>query len=434
MSVLSAARGLFVAVLVTGIAAIALVPDAHAQRRKNVRPNDPSTCPYTGGEPERMAAGGVVSLGGFPFATSDTGAIDAKYPHLDIRWVETAHLRIGVALPQYAVRADERAKIDAELDALRAIWPTVPKRPRVLDPWLRAHLFAQRAEKHYARILEILDKKPSDFPATQLTAWDMTGPFMGMGPYLGMREKYELLILPSPAANKQFLMDTFGLPVERTMRWNVRERGALALIIPLGEQMTNRDTGLHCHVVFNLTTNFIDGYRHYSYELPVWLREGLAHVMEREIDPAFNSFTQSEGAAGERVTKSDWLAEVRKLVRAGSAPRLSELVHIEAYGDLQARHHLTAWSMTDFLVREHPKAYAGIQFDLNGRTNAEGFTDGTGLKDAHREAFRKHLGMSYAAFDEAWATWVLSPAAEGKGSGTGRDEPPPLVPGGGAGL
>ncbi len=408
---------------------VAIVPDAAAQRRrpKDGPANAPSTCPYTAGEPEALAAAGIVSLGGFPFATTDTAAIDKAYPLLDIRWIETAHMRIGFGIGEYSVRNDERAKIDAELEQLRRGLPTVPKRPRTLEPWLRAHLFAQRAEQHYARILDVLRVDPAAFPdGTKL--WDTTGKYMGMGPYLGQKGKFELLILPTGAAVKQFLSDNFGLQVEGTQRWNVKERDALLLVIPAEAGSARRDTGLHCHVVFNLTTNFIDGYKHYSYELPVWLREALAHAMEREIDPRFNSFTYSEGAAGERVTKTDWLAETRKLVRTAAAPTMAELVNISAYGDLEGRHHLASWSMTEFLLRAHPEAYAAIQDALNGRTTADGFTDGSNLKDAHRDAFREHLGMSYAAFDSAWQTWVMTPAAEGQGAGTGGDEPPPLVP------
>ena len=413
-------------VLLLGVLALCFAPTAEAQRRraKDLPANDPSLCPYTGGDPDLLAAAGLVSLGGFEFATTDTKAIDAAFPLLDIRWVETAHFQIGFAGGECTVRNDERAKIEGELAELRLIWPDLQKRPRTLDPWLRTYLFAHRLEKQYQRMLEVLAVTPDVFPDGS-RPWDMTGSYMGEGPYLGQKGKYELLVLPTASSNKAFLSAHFGLQTQLTQRWNVKERDTLILTVPVDQGVLSRDTALHCHVVFNMTTNLLDGYKHYSYELPVWLREGLAHVMEREIDPRYNSFTFSEGAGGERVTKSDWLAEVRKLVRTDSAPRMAELINISAYGDLLARHHLTVWSMTDYLLREHPAAYAKLLDVLKGRTNAQGMTDASNLRDVHRDAFRDILGMSYAAFDVAWGTWVQSPAAEGRGAGTGGDDPAP---------
>lgn len=413
----------------------AAAPTADAQRRRNkdLPANDPSLCPHTGGDAALLQAAGIVSLGGFEFATTDTKAIDAAFPLLDIRWAETEHFQIGFAGGECTVRNDERAKIEAELNELRAVWPDVPKRPRTLDPWLRTYLFAQRLEKHYQRMLEVLAVTPEMFPDGS-KPWDMTGSYMGEGPFLGQKGKYELLVLPTAIANKAFLSAHFGLQTQLTQRWNVKERDTLILTVPVDQGVLSRDTALHCHVVFNMTTNLLDGYKHYSYELPVWLREGLAHVMEREVDPRYNSFTFSEGAGGERVTKSDWLAEVRKLVRGDEAPRMAELINISAYGDLMARHHLASWSMTDFLLREHAAAYAKLLATLKGRVNTEGMTDASNLRDVHRDAFRDLLGMSYAAFDAAWGAWVLTPAAEGKGSGTGGDDPAPTGgPGAGPG-
>jgi hypothetical protein len=62
--------------------------------------------------------------------------------------------------------------------------------------------------------------------------------------------------------------------------------------------------------------------------------------------------------------------------------------------------------MIDFLHTTRPEGLAAVIEGLKGRTTAEGFPDGSNLPDAHRELFQEHLGMSYSAFDTAWAAWV----------------------------
>lgn len=403
----------------------ALAPFAEAQRRPRDMPaNHPSLCPYCQGDPARMAAAGIVSHGPFPFARADSAGVDVLLEDADLRWIETPHMRLGIGLGPYRVRNDERRKIQAELEQLAQVLPGVPVRVSTLDPWLHAHLWAQRAEQLYERFLGIVRKGPEYFPP-EGHVWMLGEPFRGMGPYLGMPQKYELLLLPSTDLHRLFMREQFGLDHGFSQRWHVVERKMLSFSTGTSTGSLNRDTALHAHVAFNLAINFLDGYKLYAYELPPWMREGLGHVFEREVDPRFNSRTMSEGGLGEVVQKSDWLAEARRLVRTERAPRLAELANVLSYGELNAEHHLVAWSMMDFLVRAEPEALARILDDLKGRTTEDGRMDGANLRDHVRTAFRTHLSATYPQFDQRWREWVLSPAAAGRGSGDGQDQNPP---------
>ena len=373
---------------------------------EELAPNDPASCPYTGGDPERLAAAGFVALGGFEFGPADTAAVDRLLGFVDIRWVATEHFELGFGLGPYAIKAEERDKVRAELEELAQVWPEVKPKTRTLDPWLRAYLHARRLERVWDRFLEIAQVEESAFPDGS-SPWRLGTPYMGEGPYLGQRGKYEVLVLPSEAASVLYLRTNYGLTTAFSQRWNIIDRDTLQLVTHTGHGDLRVDAALHGHVAFNVAINLLDGYRHYSYETPVWLREGLAHFVEREINPRFNTFDRAEGSGGLQTTKWKWEPEVKQLVRSGEAARVAQLVAKQSYADLAFDDHLACWSMTDYMIRAHPAGYAALTRALHGRKQVDGLPDGSKLDDAHREAFEAAFGGGYRDFDAAWAAWVL---------------------------
>ncbi len=368
-------------------------------------PGDTRICPWCQNDPVLMQAAGIVSHGGFPFGNGDTASIQALLPTADIRWIETPHFEIGFALGQQKVEQEEKSKLRAELARLALALPAVKPKTKVLDPWLRAHLYAQRCEDSWKRFLELLQVAESDFPAGPMQRGP-DGRYMGEGPFLGQRGKYELLILPSEAALTTFLKDQFGLLTRQTQRWNVLERDTMITVIHIGDGNLREDEALHGHVAFNLTINMLDGYKHYNYDTPIWLREGLGHLVEREINPRFNTFDSTEGAVAATSNKEDWKPEIMRLIGKGDVPRMAELAGLKSYADLELRHHFASWSMVDYLVRTNPKGFACLNDRLHGRMTADGRSDASNLGDVLREAFTQCLGLSYAEFDRAWAEWV----------------------------
>jgi hypothetical protein len=382
------------------LACLVLVSSAAAQRR-----NDPANCEWCLNDPALLEAAEIVSHGPFAFGNGDTSSCDQLLATSDIRWIESKHFRIGFALGQHKVRQEEKKKIRAELGKLALALPEVNSKTKILDPWLRAHLYAQRCEEVWTRFLELMQVSETDFPATPGN-WTRQGKYWGEGPYVGQREKFEMLILPSEASHVMFLKNQFGLLIRETQRWNMIDRDALTVIMHTGAGGLRDDGALHGHVAFNLTINLLDGYQHYSYETPIWIREGLAHYVEREISPEFNTFDSSEGAVADKTSKSKWEPEVKKLLATGKAPRMAELINLKGYAELELPHHFATWGIIDYLVRSNPAGFACLNDELHGRMNSEGFADGSNLEDVHREAFKTCLGMNYAQFDKAWAEWV----------------------------
>lgn len=370
------------------------------------RLNDPTACPYCKGDPALMEKAGIVSHGGFEFGKEEsTAKVDAVLASADIRWIESKHFELGFALGSHKLKPEEKDKIRVELTRLAAVLPSVDPKTKVLDPWLRAHLYAQRSEEAWNRWLEIFQVKESDFPP-QGYVWDQKSKYMGVGPYLGQSSKYEILILPSEASLQQYLQSQFGLLMKRTQRWNLPPKDTLSVTIGAGTENLREDEGLHGHLVFNIAINLLDGFKHYSYDTPIWIREGLAHFMEREVTQRFNSFNSSEGGVAEITRKTRWEAEVRKLLAATKLPRMAEVMSMREYSDLTLPRHYAVWSMTDFLIRTKPAEYARFNDALHGIMGADGFPDSTNLIDVHRDKFREIFGLSYADFDRVWMEWI----------------------------
>lgn len=368
--------------------------------------NAPENCPYCGGDPARMTPAGIVSHGGFEFGRKDTAQTDAMFGGKDVYWIETAHFELGMCLTREKVSIDEQKKVRAELAELALVLPEVPLKPRVVDPWLRIHLYGLRAEKLWTRFLEVMQVKESDFPDGK-TQWLIGTPYWGEGPYLGQKGKYELLLVPSAFDQVTYLKNEFGLSVKRTQRWNVLERDSLIVVTNLTENKLTNDQRIHGHFVFNLTHNLLDGFKHYSYDTPRWISEGLAHALEREVDPRFNTYDSSEGSVGFDVSKEDWDAEVAALVRKGDAPRLAELTALKTFAEFDLDDHYACWSMTRFMIETNPAGYACLNGKLHGRKGPDGTPENADMTERQRELFAECFGMNYFQFDDAWKAWAL---------------------------
>jgi len=391
-------------VLALAWAGSALAP-AGAQRSRGPR-NAPENCPWCHGDPALMAAAGIVSHGGFEFGAKDTAWADQFFGGKDLYWIESEHFQIGLCLTAHKVDPDEAKKIRAELAELATVLPDVDPKVRVLEPFMRTHLYAIRAERTYQRFLELMQVQASDFPDGR-SVWLLGTPYFGEGPYVGQKGKFELLVLPTAQDQVAFLKEQFGLSIKRTQRWNVIDRSSLIVVTNLAENELNTDQRLHGHVVFNLAINLLDGFKHYAYDTPFWLCEGLGHFMEREVDPRFNTFDSSEGSVGVRVNKANWDAEVKQLIQSGKAPRLAEMVALKTYAEFELRHHYACWSMIKFMVATNPQGFGCLNGKLHGRKRPDGMPDTEDIPGVHRAAVSECFGMTYPQFDEAWRAWAL---------------------------
>lgn len=371
--------------------------------------SDPANDPYTqGGKPELIKAAGYASMGGFEFGPEpDTAETVAEFlGYLEIKWIETEHFEIGVALPKVKVKNDERDKIRAELERLVQFFPDINVKARSLDPWLRAHLYAMRVEDHYDAIQELLGVTDDTFK-DNTEVWDTRTVYNGVGPYLGQIGKFEVLLLPSEGAAKDFLRGKLGLTTKLSQRWNFMERDTMSLMVHTDQGGLGVDEALHGHVLFNLTHMLLHGYKHYSYDLPVWIREGLAHWYERKLNPRFNTFDSAEGSAAEETRKANWRPPTLKMVKADKNPSMARLIGIRSFADLELSDHFATWSIADYLMTVHPEFLRTYFHSISGLKDANNIDDPSTIPDVQRALFKDELKMTYASFERAWKAWVI---------------------------
>jgi len=383
-------------------ALILAAPGLHAQAERTAAEN----CFLCKGDAKTMERACIVSHGPFPFGINSTKEAEALLPTAEIYWIESAHFRLGFAAGSAKVDSKSAKKVRAELERLKDYLPKVKPKSKVLTPWLRAHLYAQRFEDAYEEFLEVMQVEESVFPEAG-KIWMLGTPYWGEGPYLGQRDKYEVLVLPNADQQVDYLSAQFGLQIKHTQKWNILKRGTLNVVTNLLEDNLQADAKLHGHLVFNLIHNFVDGFKFYTYDTPYWVQEGLSHYFERKLSTRYNSFSRSEGGVPLGKGAKKWVNKVKSMINSGKVPRLAELMALRAYADFTLEHHYTCWSMVKFLVETRPTAFAELNKEIHGRKAADGGPDGTGISDAFRAAFKEHVGMSYSAFDRAWREWAL---------------------------
>ncbi|MBC8329663.1 MAG: hypothetical protein ISR76_08975 [Planctomycetes bacterium] len=374
--------------------------------------------PYVGDDKELKARLGIVSYG--PFAWADnhgTSKIEEVLGEVTIRWMETAHFKIGSALGSYKMPvADkkQRAKLRAELAELKELLPEIDLKAKEIDPWLRLHLFAHRLEKQYAEISEIFGVTDSDFPDAPGKL--MNFEYRGEGPYFGMPGKFTVLLLQKQSDLGRYTLRFTGQQRDTTTRHMFFKRMEsasmfLGVATEAHEGFYGDDTRLHCHLAFNTAHNMIHAYQFYWYALPCWVAEGFAHWYARGVFIENNNWSgiyeQSSGLRSEW----NWVPKIYARVRQGVFPPASELCQKTDFSQLRFVEHMMMWSRIEYLLtQEDPARFAVFLDELSGKIPEvqPGLLPTDEQVLAHQEkAFRKAYEMDWDQFDARWEPWIL---------------------------
>ncbi len=407
------ATGLTTALLLLLVA----IPDAATAQRKSTKLPKYKIDPYTKNKPKLIAKLGYVSYGPFSFgqrgsAEVTTTEIEKKLSYVQLIWVETPHFKIGMTVDPWAVPFDPktRAKIRAELGQLKENGlPKVNPKTRRLDRWLRLHLVAMRMENIYAEFQDWLGVTDASFPQRTEDVIVGQGEYMGQGTYLGQTDKYLVLVFQSTRTHNDYLKSFTGRNSEYGQRWNFKIPGSLFYGVSTDGKTGDlkHDTGLHKNLAYNITANMLDGYRFYSYDLPVWIRVGIPHWFARKVSPKWNVFDQNEGSAMSDDKRWRWQPVVRKLVSSRKYTRFSEAYAMRDYGELDPNDHIVNWSRWDFLASQGKPKFAAFMKLVKGRVHAKDWTpDDSDLVGATRDALQQVYGLSPLTIDAKWATWV----------------------------
>jgi len=392
-------------------ALLAAAPSAQDPAARSAPPPDP----YTRGEPAAMAAAGYVSFGPFPFGyRHGSGDVVALLGNEPLVWIETAHFRIGCALSPLRLRGDREwlDHVKAELKQLKTRLPTVKTNPRELDPWLRAHLIAQRCEALYAEVCEHLGVTDATFPSgpDQLGRFDAST-YEGAGPYLGLEHKFAVLLLQRTASLARYTRAYQGV---ETMEPKRHYDPGSAMTFAVAEETTNGllkdDFALHTHLVYNLASNLYNGYRGYHHELPPWLLGGLAHWHARRVCPRFPAYERQAGDT-DHETRDFWKWDERAqgLMRNKAFEPLTALLARTDLTQFGMEQHIQAWAFVDFLMATRKAATMKFLRGMKDPFHALR-SEPTQAEVSERAAalFPQAFALDPAGLEDVWRAHLLS--------------------------
>lgn len=367
-------------------------------------PDDDAPCPWCKDDPELLARLGALSHGPMPIGETTSEEIARELPSGEgWRFLETPHFRFASSLGPQSLTAKMRAELEPFLAELRAACPDLDPRPRKLDPWLRLHLLALRAEAFYERFQRLLGVTDADFPAERR----IDEPYMGAGPFLGERDKFELVWHARRATHQMFTLDQMGVDVTDALRWHFGSAHKMLASIPAEDSDLRSDEWLFPHSAHLMAHLFLCAYKHFSYAPPVWLDEGLAHALERELNPVSTTIDGDEGGGPHRGDHQDWSGRDVRLAKKDDATPLAVLMHAKSFTDMSLDDHVTAWSIARFLIEEHPEGLARFLGGLKGQLDEDGNPTGANLVDLQRRLLQEIWSWTPDDLDAAWRAWLL---------------------------
>lgn len=371
--------------------------------------------PYTKHDPAAMRRAGIVAVESFMWGKDhSTRAIQSLLGFEPIRFLETVHFKLGVSLSAQGLPSDpeDRAALRAELRALAAVLPAVDADTKVVDGWLRAHLYARRLEALYAEFSKRLRVDPVALAAARPGS-AYGSDYVGEGPYLGQPGKYQVLLLRDQASVASYLKNFANHGATRRASRHVCDDGA-SLLLAAAELMPDedlrRDGDLHAAVVHHTTHLLLDGYRYYWHDCAPWLEEGLAQWFRAEFVPRHVYFGERPADLPLQPNDRAWRSKLRVRVareRSVSSASLFDLPHGE---QLSFEQVLAAWSRVDFLLREHGAMFPPLLQQLKGPDPSKlpPRPSAADVMARQRAAFVRVFGWGCVDFDAAWSTWVMN--------------------------
>ncbi|MFO1052572.1 MAG: hypothetical protein U1F36_10190 [Planctomycetota bacterium] len=397
----------------TAIAVLLLVATSLAQA-SHKRTTEAWVDPYTGGDAARVAAAGYVGYG--PFAIDDDHGsrdIDRLLGATSLLWLETAHFKLGLRLPEYRIptaNRTERDKLRAELSDLRQRMPDVDVATRSLDPWLRLHLTALRLEGAYAAFEKLVE--PVDpASATASSQADLEGGGRGVGAWLGKDDKFVVLVFATRSDLARYAVDHLGRALQTPQREDLGALQGMLFVTALDcDPDLTGDTGLHCHLVYAVVENMVAAYRGHRFDLPAWIESGLAQSFALAIDPQHPNFDRGRLRSIDPRPRGDLSLRVRSLVEKRLAAPFSQIAGQRDVARFTLDDFVFAWSRITWLRSLGDDRFAHFMALMKAPlpTNLSRSVQDLVI-ERQATALREAFGITGCEdLDRKWTAWVLA--------------------------
>lgn len=333
--------------------------------------------PFTGAEPKAMATAGVTAYGSMMWAGGfRTDDVDKVLGPGRVMWLETAHFRIGYNLATAAPPEDPEARkgLAADLGRMKKRHPRFPERAGKLEPWLRLHLYAHRAEEMYAEVAALVGHDDKS------------------GTFLGQKDKFALALFQKKSDLARYLDRFCGQKGDDGRRVHFASTGQHGIAMAAEGDEPRDEAQVHSLFRNLLAGALLDA----GGDTPYWLKCGYAHVEDRKSPSRFLIVAIKDDDHVEAETQHKWHAKMKGRVR--HAELLTPFAELATMYDFGYWHHLQAWSRVDYLLSADRKKFGELLRALRGGNSFNA--------TAQLEALRTVYGMEPADFDARWREWV----------------------------
>jgi hypothetical protein len=396
----------------TALFGVALTLPAQGQRVK-AGPD-----PYTKNDPRLLAKAGYDNLGPFAFGTGQTtGGIENLLGTEPLMWVETEHFRLGCALPPVVMKGREQWRLDwqkqiaVELKELRTVLPGIKKKPKQLDPWLRTHLYAQRLEKIYREVSDVLGVDDTFFPTRPGEA-TVPKEFRGNGPFFGMTEKFTVLIVRTGASHARYTRAYHGFELAEPIRIHDVKHGCMywGCSAETANGLFRIDHALHANLAFNISHNLYTSFRGFSHDLPAWVVTGLGHWHARNVTPRFPTYDRLDDKDQDpRSVFWQWDVRVHGLAKNNVFEAVAPFIDRLDAGKYRVEQHMQSWSLVDFLLKNKKQQMSTFLHHMKDPFHARRrLPTAQELLVRQREALIKAFDCDVDDLEVSWRSAVLA--------------------------
>jgi hypothetical protein len=333
--------------------------------------------PFTGAEPKAMAAAGVTAYGSMMWAGGfRTDDVDKVLGPGRVLWMETTHFRIGYNLATAAPPEDPEARkgLGADLGRMKKRHPRFPERAGKLEPWLRLHLYAHRAEEMYADVAALVGHDDKS------------------GTFLGQKDKFPIALFQKKSDLARYLDRFCGQKGEDGRRVHFASTGQHGIALAAEGDEPRDEAQVHSLFRNLLAGALLDA----GGDTPYWLKCGYAHVEDRKSPSRFLVVAIKDDDHVDAETQHKWHVKMKGRVRHPEL--LTPITELATMYDFGYWQHLQAWSRVDYLLATDRAKFGALLRAMRGGNSFEAA--------AQMEALRKVYGMEPADFDERWREWV----------------------------
>ncbi|HEB52408.1 MAG TPA: hypothetical protein ENI87_04030 [bacterium] len=326
--------------------------------------------PFTAKDAKVMQRLGVVAYGPLTWADDlRTTDIEKVLGEGRFLWMETEHFKIGSSLGFVGAPQDAKARrlLKGETRRLNKKCRKIKASQSKLGPWVRVHLYAQRAEDLHAEFCRLSGRSS-----------------------LG-KQKLLVLLFQKKSDLARYLNRFCGKSSQQSQRHAHSRTGHHAVVITAEGDDGPRDCAtVHAQFRFLTVQMLVDA----AGGAPYWLSYGLAHWFERQVPCNLINCGIRADESVDPSTQYEWREKMRK--RARHEELCIPFVKLCRATDLGYYGHVQSWSRVDYLLQDRDRFGEFFAAVL-----------GNGSRSRQIAALASAYELAPEEFDQAWRKWVM---------------------------